>query len=104
MTYASKQWMKMWIRLLVVTCFVVYGYCNLDTAPPVERPIAVGSPVQLTEGFDCWASGDHGMPTHVIYHTGGNWKIGGTKAVDKAFKQIFDHQDNGMTIYRFCKG
>lgn len=103
MTTWSKCYWKFLIRTAVMVCFMVWAHAHLTPVEPVERPMAVGSPEELSSRMDCWKSGDHGMPTNVIFRMDGDWKIGGSKAVDKAFGQIFDGEDNGITIYAFCK-
>lgn len=91
------------LRVLAVFCFMLLSAHTVNNYPPIVKPDAVGSPQELASRMDCWQSGNHGMPSHVVYRLNGDWMIGGSKAVGMAFEQIFNGVDNDMTIHAFCK-
>lgn len=97
---------KAFLAMSVVMFIVGFGLDDAKTPGDVMdgRPDAVGSPVEIASHMKCGEGNTNGeLPGHVIYHNGGDWKVGGTHMVGKALDQIFNEVDNGLTVYLFCK-
>lgn len=74
----------------------------------VDRPVAEGSPQALLEKHGCWtgtapADMQGVIPGHVVVAEGSTPEYRGAVMVSKAFTQIFDGIDQGITVYGFCR-
>ena len=102
-------------KALIMWClctfaFVYMAHCantQITTGDAdAQKPLAVGSPAELASRMgECWDTGNHGMPTHVIYRTlkGGEWKIGGSEKVGIAFDQLFGNGPKRVVVFKFCR-
>lgn len=75
---------------------------------PTEN-LAPGSPAALIAEHDCWtgdapADMEGELPGHVVVSLpNGEVVYGGERMVGKAFDQIFDGVDHGLTVAAFCR-
>lgn len=83
----------------------VYTPASAPAADVMDtRPDIAASPTALLEAHDCWtgeAPADMAgvIPGHVVTQNG----YQGAAAVGRAFEQIFDGADHGLTVYGFCR-
>lgn len=99
--------------LMVAALGLGYGVVSVthDATPrpmpasPADPTPAASAAQALAQGERCWSGGDgHPIPSKVIYRKGdGDWRLGGRAAVGRALGQIFDGQDAGMTVFKFCE-
>lgn len=83
------------------------------SAPPPPAPELVGESsdaTRLIERFGCWtgaapADMENQIPGHVIVtrRDGVRPLRGGDALVSKAFEQVFDGVDHGLTVHAFCR-
>lgn len=105
MSLTDKFAIKLGIRLALAFFAFQFMASQAYSIPPgtaddvmANRPHAVGSPVWLMEKNNCWQSGNHDYPGHVIARTNaGDWKIYGQAVVDNTLAG-----KSSMVVYAYC--
>lgn len=104
-TYMDKAFYKaaMWTGIVFVA--LCYMQHNTPTGPPVQRPLAVGSPFAMFANHDCEYTASE-LPTRAILRTdSGDWFFANREKTARAFAEAVDGVSGNekFHVFGWCK-